>query len=471
MSQQLFFNNLEEFGKNVAFIDANGDSFSYFELASISNKFGKDLVPRKLVLCLASNSGDFYTGYISFLRSKIVPLLLPDQANSIQIQSFIDVYNPTYIFIPKHSSFIPNDFENISSHGEYKLYFNQSASALLHDELALIMTTSGSTGNSKVVRLSYNNLQSNANSIVEFMNLDFNSRAITTLPFSYSYGLSIVHSHLNVGGSLVLNENSIMETRFWEKYETFSPSHLGGVPFTYEMLGRFKEKLFANQDLKILTQAGGRLPEKTVKYFAEECKARSIDFYVMYGQTEATARMSYLECFDAIDRPNSIGKPIPGGKFLLLDENGSEINQNWHEGEIVYEGPNVALGYATKKSDLSLGDENKGRLHTGDIGIRDDLGFFYIKGRSSRIAKINGIRTNLQEVEDFLSTCDVTSAVTSDDSKIYIFYVGNIREEDLKVRISRYLNLRPTSLILKELESLPRTPSGKIDMGSLSKWI
>jgi acyl-coenzyme A synthetase/AMP-(fatty) acid ligase len=303
------------------------------------------------------------------------------------------------------------------------------------------------------------------------MNLDFNSRAITTLPFSYSYGLSIINSHLNVGGSMVLNENSITETKFWERYKTFSPSHLGGVPFTYEMLDRFKEKLFANQDLKMLTQAGGRLPEKTVKYFAEECKARAIDFYVMYGQTEATARMSYLECSDAIDRPNSIGKPIPGGNFLLFDENGSEINQNWNEGEIVYEGPNVAFGYATNKGDLGLGDENKGRLHTGDIGIRDELGFFYIKGRSNRIAKINGVRTNLQEVEDFLSTCDVTSAVTSDDSKIFIFYVGNIREEDLKIRISRYLNLRPTSLILKELDSLPRTSSGKIDVGSLGKWI
>jgi long-chain acyl-CoA synthetase len=471
LSQQLFFNNLEEFAGNVAFIDEAGKSFSYLDLTRMSKVFGVDLMSRRLVLCLASNCGDFYAGYIGFLRKEIVPLLLPLQANSIQIQNFIDIYNPTYIFIPKHSSFIPLDFKKISSNGTYELFFNESNTAVLHDELALLMTTSGSTGNSKLVRLSYSNLQSNADSIVEYMKLDFKSRAITTLPFSYSYGLSIVNSHLRVGGSIVLNEKSIIETSFWEKYEMFSPSHLGGVPFTYEMLGRFKEKLFANKALKTLTQAGGRLPEKAVKFFAEECKARSIDFYVMYGQTEATARMSYLDCLDAIERPNSIGKPIPGGKFSLIDEKGNEITQNWNEGEIVYEGPNVSFGYANKKSDLSLGDENKGKLYTGDIGVRDDLGFFYIKGRSSRMAKINGIRTNLQEVEDFLLTCNVTSAVLSDDSKIYIFYEGNIREGELKVRIADYLNLRPTSFVLKELESLPRTTSGKVDMGSLGKWI
>ena len=471
MSQQLFFNNLEEYEGNVALIDEAGKSVSYLDLARMSNVFSAGLTPRKLVLCLASNCGDFYTGYISFLRKKIVPMLLPLQANSIQIQNLINVYNPTYIFIPKHSSFIPLDFKKILSNGGYELFFNQSNTAVLHDELALLVTTSGSTGNSKLVRLSYGNLQSNADSIVKYMDLDFQSRAITTLPFSYSYGLSIINSHLRVGGSVVLNENSIMETRFWEKYEMFKPSHLGGVPFTYEMLGRFKEKLFANKALKTLTQAGGRLPEKTVKLFAEECKARSIDFYVMYGQTEATARMSYLDCLDAIERPNSIGKPIPGGKFSLIDENGNVITQNWNEGEIVYEGPNVSFGYAEEKSDLSLGDENKGTLYTGDIGVRDDSGFFYIKGRSSRIAKINGIRINLQEVEDYLLTCNVTSAVISDDSKIYIFYESDIRVEDLNVRISHYLNLRPTSFLIKKLESLPRTTSGKIDMGSLGTWI
>ena len=181
--------------------------------------------------------------------------------------------------------------------------------------------------------------------------------------------------------------------------------------------------------------------------------------------------MSYLDCLDAIERPNSIGKPIPGGKFSLIDENGNVITQNWNEGEIVYEGPNVSFGYAEEKSDLSLGDENKGTLYTGDIGVRDDSGFFYIKGRSSRIAKINGIRINLQEVEDYLLTCNVTSAVISDDSKIYIFYESDIRVEDLNVRISHYLNLRPTSFLIKKLESLPRTTSGKIDMGSLGTWI
>ncbi len=471
MSQDLFIDELEAFGTNIAFINEFGQPFSYSDLASISDDFGQDLDSRKLVLCVASNSGDFFTGYIGFLRKKLVPLLLASQTDSFQIKNLIDIYKPTYIFIPKDSFFIPHDYEKVSTHGFYELLVNSSSTTSLHDELALLMTTSGTTGNSKLVRLSYTNLQSNANSIVEYMELNFESRAITTLPFNYSYGLSIINSHLCVGGSIILNEHSITEMSFWEKYEEFSPNHLGGVPFTYEMLGRFKEKLFANQSLRTLTQAGGRLPEKTVKIFAEECKKRSIKFYVMYGQTEATARMSYLDCQNAIDHPSSIGKPIPRGKFFIVDSNGLEITHDGLEGEIVYEGPNVAMGYATKNNDLILGDENKGRLHTGDIGLRDELDFYYIKGRLSRIAKINGIRINLQEVEDFISTLGVISAVLSDDSKIYIFFERYAHKEDLKIRIADNLKLRPGSLVLKELDSLPRTTSGKIDVGSLGKWI
>ena len=471
MSQDLFFNKLKNFGTNLAFVNEFGHPFSYNELLSISNDFARNLDSRKLVLCLASNTGDFFSGYIGLLRKNLVPLLLPFQTDSVQIQNLIDIYKPTYIFIPKDSVFSDFDFKKVSTHGIYELFINSSNATVLNDELALLMTTSGTTGNSKLVRLSYINLQSNANSIVEYMNLNSKSRAITTLPFNYSYGLSIITSHLCVGGSIILNEKSIIENSFWEKYEMFTPTHFGGVPFTYEMLGRFKEKLFANQSLKTLTQAGGRLPEKVVKFFAEECKRRSIDFYVMYGQTEATARMSYLDCQSAIDRPSSIGKPISGGKFFIVDDDGTEITQNGLEGEIVYKGPNVSLGYATKDTDLSLGDENKGRLHTGDIGLRDELGFYYIKGRSSRIAKINGTRINLQEVEDFISTLGVNSCVLSDDSRIYIFYERCSQENDIGIQVAHYLKIRSTSLVLKELESLPRTVSGKIDAGSLGKWI
>jgi len=471
LSQQLFFNKLEAFAENVAYIDEKGNSFSYHDLTRISDALVLDLESRELVLCVASNSSDFLTGYFGFLRKSLVPLLLSSQSNPSQIQNYIDVYSPTYIFIPKGILTLPDNFQKVTHHGEYELFCNSNNFSKLHDDLALLMTTSGSTGNSKLVRLSFDNLQSNTDSIVEYMGLDFKSRAITTLPFNYSYGLSIINTHLCVGGSIILNDHSLTEAAFWERYDKFSASHIGGVPFTYEMLYRFKEKLFGNKSLKTLTQAGGRLPANTVKYFANECNDRSINFYVMYGQTEATARMSYLDCLNAMHRPHSIGKPIPGGKFLITGENGDEIDAVGLEGEIVYEGRNVALGYATKKSDLILGSEFNGRLNTGDLGVRDELGFYYIKGRSSRIAKINGIRINLQELEDFLSIYALTFGVVSDDTKIYIFYEGDVDKEDLVQEIASHLRLRPTSLVLKELNSLPRTISGKIDIGSLSQWI
>ena len=337
--------------------------------------------------------------------------------------------------------------------------------------MAILLTTSGTTGSSKLVMISYDNLKSNCKSIVEYMKLGSSSRAITSLPFSYSYGLSIINTHLFVGGSVILTENSITQSHFWDSFDSYSATHLGGVPFSFEVYKRYEKKLFASNSLRTLTQAGGKLPKNLVSYFAELCRTNSINFFVMYGQTEATARMSYMNCEDALRKPDSVGKAIPGGEFILVDSNDELIAQPGVEGELVYKGPNVAMGYASTSLDLFPKNEYSDTLRTGDLAFRDYEGDIFIVGRLSRNAKINGIRINLQEIDDHLTDEEIVSATVSDDLNIYIFYTGQADDSNLISNIQGKSKVRVNQIQLRRVEQLPRTASGKIDYKEVRTWI
>jgi acyl-coenzyme A synthetase/AMP-(fatty) acid ligase len=276
---------------------------------------------------------------------------------------------------------------------------------------------------------------------------------------------------LFVGGSLILNNHSITESNFWEKFRNCSPTHLGGVPFSYEIYKRFEGEIFSNHSVDTLTQAGGRLSEKLVYFFAEKCLAESKNFYVMYGQTEATARISFLPAKRAIDKPGSIGRAIPGGQIFLLDSTNELINVPHTAGELVYAGPNVSLGYAKSLKDLFSNEERQELLHTGDIGFFDADGDFFITGRSSRYAKINSVRINLEEIDSFLAELGFISATTSNDIKIFVFLENRHPFDELKVKIQQLANIRPSQVEISQIDFLPRTNSGKINFKELDNWI
>jgi acyl-coenzyme A synthetase/AMP-(fatty) acid ligase len=470
VSSKFFFNSIEKFESRPAFFDQSGIVTSFSTLAKNSDDFAQGLISRQLVFCMASNTSDFLTAYVGFMRQKIVPLLLSKEITFESLLDKINAYKPMYIFLPNSFLLVPNEYILLRSRGAYDLYWKHDRTNELHPDLSLLMTTSGSTGNSKLVRLSALNIESNSSSINEYMKLTSKSRAITTLPFNYSYGLSIIHSHLAIGGSVVLNEHSITDPKFWEIFSGNGITHLGGVPFTYEILKRFHSKLFSNLNLRTLTQAGGKLSSELAIFFANECSSRSIDFFIMYGQTEATARMSYLEGKDVLQRPKSIGKEIPSGVFSLIDDNGELIHTPEIEGQLIYTGPNVSLGYSISRSDLNEGDTNFGELQTGDLAMRDQFGFYYITGRMNRLAKINGIRINLQELDDFLETLNYSAASSSDDMNVFVFIEGKPIDQLLEKEIIKFMNLRKGIIILKEIERIPRTGAGKVDYTQLASW-
>jgi acyl-coenzyme A synthetase/AMP-(fatty) acid ligase len=341
-----------------------------------------------------------------------------------------------------------------------------SQSGELHPELAVMLSTSGSSGSPKLVRLSYRNLQANAEAIAEYLSIGPEDRSIAHLPLHYSYGLSILNSHLLVGASCVLYQGSVMERPFWHALKTLSVSNLAGVPYTYEMLSRLRFEPAAYPALRYMTQAGGRLSADLVTHFAQSLSRADKQFYLMYGQTEATARMSYLPPHLCAHHPESIGQPVPGGRFELQDGSGNLLQGCDQLGELVYYGDNVMMGYARDYQDLSEGYTLEA-LHTGDLAWRDEQGLYYLKGRKDRVRKILGNRIDLDELQSGLQARFGSLACVASDKLLQIFFENQTHKEPLMRFLSAELQLPPSSILLQHIEQLPRTLNGKLDYRAL----
>jgi long-chain acyl-CoA synthetase len=450
-----------------AVFDEEFGDFSYLEFWQLVDRFSLGFKERELVFLLADNSLSTLAAYCAAHIRNTVPLLLSSSIKTENLLKLLNIYNPRFVLISKSSNFQNSNYQWKSTFLDLNLFENLGTSPIDLSELALLMTTSGSTGNPKLIRLSKMNLESNAESITEYLKMDSTSRAITTLPFNYSYGLSIIHTHLYAGGSLIMNRSSITERGFWKNFEKFHPTQLGGVPYTYEMLQRMRGKLFKPSSLKTLTQAGGRMNSDLALEFADYCEVNDVNFFVMYGQTEATARISYITGKELVDHPTSIGKPIPGGKLRILDEDQNDGSAQI--GELVYEGPNVSMGYAESRSDLNLPDVNMGILRTGDLGYRDSEGNFYITGRKSRLAKVFGVRINLDDLERIGGDSNESYACISVEDKIAVYYTKSTNSFELQPVLADRAGINISGIVMKSIEALPRTESGKIDYKTLNE--
>jgi acyl-CoA synthetase (AMP-forming)/AMP-acid ligase II len=320
----------------------------------------------------------------------------------------------------------------------------------LHDDLALLLSTSGSTGSPKLVRLSHTNLVSNAATIADYLDIRETDRAATTLPMSYCYGLSVIHSHLWRGAGLILTDHSVIDDEFWKLFRRHRGTAFAGVPYTFEMLERVGAEALALPHLRYITQAGGRMPPERVRRFAKLGRRLGWDLFVMYGATEATARMAYLPPQLAASHPSTIGRPIPGGSFAI--EPG---------GELVYRGPNVMMGYAHRPADLGLG-KTVDALHTGDIARRGPDGLYEVIGRRSRFVKMYGLRIDLQRVEATMRDHGVMAFCTDVDDLLAVAAAGHDAAEVR--RIAATAAGVPTGAVRAvTVAELPMLPSGKPD--------
>ena len=457
----MIFDRLEKYGNSPALIEESGKVWSFAELVEEADRIASFMEKRSLVFLLCRNCVSAVTAYVGAVRRRVVPLLLNADIQEELLTKLIQKYNPKYLWMEAGKSYSVGAI--LYSDGTYRLFDTGEQVYPIYEDLAVLLSTSGSTGSPKLVRQSYRNIMANTASIVEYLSLTASDKAITTMPMYYTYGLSIIQTQLYSGGSLVLTEASLFERRFWELLKASRVTNFGGVPYTYEMLKRMRFFRMDLPSLRFITQAGGKLAPKLSAEFAEVCAEKGIAFITMYGACEATARMAYLPQAYAQAKAGSIGIAIPRGRFTIIDDAGIEQEGAGVEGELLYYGDNVTLGYAECSEDLRKGDENQGVLHTGDIARRDDEGFYYITGRKKRFLKLFGNRVSLDVVEAFLKGKGYLScACAGEDDKLVVYTTEDVDKKMLCQSLGNFTHLHVSAFAVVQVAEIPRNASGKI---------
>lgn len=457
-----FVDRLGDFGDRVAVVDGER-CVNYRELAERVAATAAVLGPdRRLVALSGGNDLGTIVVHLAALAGRHPILFASDDDH---LRRLVATFDPDVVARPDGAS------------DGLELRFGE-ARGDLHRDLALVLSTSGSTGSTKCVRLSHGNVQSNAAAIATYLGLRDDDRAITSLPLHYCYGLSVLHSHLHVGAAIVLSNASVVDPCFWHAVRDHGVTSIAGVPHTFELLDRLGTDGLAAPSLRRLTQAGGRLPPESVRRYAELGRTHGWDLFVMYGQTEATARMSYLPPADAFAHPDSIGVPIPGGAFRL-----DPTPASWDEapaseslaeapdvvGELVYSGPNVMMGYATGRADLARGSE-LAELRTGDLATRDADGRYRIVGRRNRFAKVFGLRLDLERIERAMADEGISASCIDLDGRLGVALVG-ADPRGISDRIAEVAGIPRSAVRAVEVPELPRRSNGKVDLVAVAEAV
>lgn len=288
---------------------------------------------------------------------------------------------------------------------------------LLHQDLALLLSTSGSTGSPKLVRLSHSNVTSNASAIASALRITASDRGVTSLPLHYCFGLSVLHSHLAVGASVALTSDSVLDDGFWEIVDD-GVTNVAVVPHMVELMEGSGVLERPHPSLRLIAQAGGRMAPERVERIARLGHDSGWGLAVMYGQSEATARISVQPPDLTATSPDTVGHPVPGTS-IRFDTGVAEADATTGSGEILISGPGVMLGYAEHPDDLALG-RMVTELRTGDMGVLDDDGVLRIVGRRAGFVKVLGLRIDLSRVEAALEHEGLVACVTGDDTGLRV---------------------------------------------------
>jgi len=445
-----------------ALTDAATDiSWTYGQLCEQVESRRDLLISRHgLVLHFCNNGHHSAAWYLACLEAGLPIALFGAQLDPSLQSRLISLYQPEWIIGAEKAD--PSGYKATSHAGLFECI--APSEAPIHPGLALLLSTSGSTGSPKLVRLTRENVIRNASSIREALGIERGHFPVAHLPLHYSYGLSVLNSHLLAGARVLLTDLGLMSAGFWHAIRRHQANSFSGVPYTYQMLRRLDLEKVNAPSLLTFTQAGGKLDTEHIAHFLERVNRRGGTFWVMYGQTEATARMTILP-FDELPRKlGSAGKAIPGGRLSIKTEKGEITFAAGVGGELVYEGPNVMMGYAQARNDLALGDELHGRLETGDRASLDEEAFVHILGRTKRDAKLFGLRVNLDELEAFVKKEGPAAAISAGDRVVIFCEFGTEqRLQDIRSELATKLRLNSSAFEFRRIDQLPTKASGKID--------
>lgn len=434
-----------------AFFLPDGSSISYRELGEDVDAFSRKLAAERGLIGIQCD-GHYrqYVAYLAALNAGCPVLLLGENQTAPSTHLSL-----SYLYAPATDDLTRFDTEKPS----------------WHPDLAVLLSTSGSTGSAKWVRLSHRNIASNAASIAEYLALRPDDRAPMALPFQYSYGMSIINSHLAVGAAIVLTEGSVMDARFWEAFDRCGCTSLAGVPHSFDLMEKAQIRTAHLGRLRYMTQAGGRMDPAQVRQWVERGRIEGWDFLVMYGQTEAAPRISYLPPQMALETPSAIGIAIPGGELWIADEQGRPLADGM-AGELCYRGPNTMMGYAQSDADLSLAPGSD-ILNTGDIAKRLPNGAFEIVGRKNRFVKLFGLRIGLDEVDKHLQERGLAAACVAKNDVLYVVTADSPSSSipDIALHLSEWLGIPARSFHVHPVAALPRQASGKVDLQAIGRMI
>lgn len=458
----MFLNIDKQFPDRIALEDDSKEKVSYGRLTKICRDFAELQIPRCISFILCENTCGAMASVCACESAKIVPLVISASMDPSLLQDLMETYAPAYLFVPERmEAEFPG--EKVTSILDYTVICTGNDPYPIHEQLSLLMTTSGSTGSPKLVRYKYGNLEANAENAAAGFQWKEDERALCDLPIQYTMGLNVINSHLVIGATAVLTTYNLMSPEFWTVMKEENITNFCGVPFSYEVLFRLRFDRMELPSLRTLCEGGGKLTDKRFHQLAEYAEKNGKRFCASFGTTETSARMAILPAQLAMEKTGSIGRAIPHGELFLLDSSGKEIQEMEAEGELGYRGPNVTMGYGICREDLRKGDEWKGEYHTGDIARRDKDGCYYIIGRTNRFLKLYGMRVSLDRCELFIRTeFEIECACAGTDERMDIYITEEKYKKDIIPFISKKTGLQPASFRLHVIDDIPKNESGKI---------
>jgi acyl-CoA synthetase (AMP-forming)/AMP-acid ligase II len=396
-----------------SFLLGNKEELSYQDLYGRSMKLARHLVEtygqNNNILLISPNSVYFLVAYLAIIKSGNVCVPLNPSIEPDNLAFVLKLCKAKTAFITPSLEgerwdlldeviYDYSDLENGTiGLGRDSLNHNEFDK----DRLAEIIFTSGSTGEPKGVMITHGNIIANTESIIKYLKLDGSDVIEIVLPFYYCYGLSLLHTHMKVGGSIVMNNSFMFMGTVINDLQKYACTGFSGVPSHFQILLRkaksFKENEFPA--LRYVTQAGGKLHNAFISEFRESFP--EINFFVMYGQTEATARLSYLPPDRLEEKLGSLGRAIPGVELEIVNEAGEVIKEADIVGELVARGGNIMKGYLGDEAGTAQTLKN-GWLYTGDLAYRDKDGFFFHTARRKEIIKVGGRRISPKEIEEVI---------------------------------------------------------------------
>ncbi len=443
--------------------------FTYIKLKQNIIKLNSLSKKKLLVLLISDNSFDNIEIYISLIQSKHILILVESKIGKNEVIKISKNYKPDIVFYPKNFSKISLFKKKISykfsDSYKYTMLYNSFKSEK-NKNLKLLLPTSGSMGSRKFVKLTKKNIKSNTKSIVEYLKLNKSHKCIVNMPIAYSYMMSIINTHFLINAKIYHSNQTMLESGFWKFFNKKKISSFNGVPLTYQFLLKLKlTKIFKNK-IKYMTIAGGKLEKSYLKEILKFTKKNNIKLYNMYGQTEASPRISYLNPNFSLKKIGSIGKSIKNSKMWLTDKNKQVIKKPFREGEVNFQGPGVFQGYCSNYKELHYKKQQK-ILKTGDLAYYDKSGFFYITGRNNRISKVQGIRINLDELQILMKKNLFNVVCKEIDNKIKVFFCKNYNYKKLLSALTNLTKLNLNSFNLKKIKNFPLSGSNKIEYNKL----